>query len=314
MSTAGLINRYVWMVTTIYNRGPISRAELERRFESHFGRGEELGERTFHRYTDAVEELFDIEIKYDRGRQGYVIADRDGIDNMSMRRWLLQTFSVNSALNGNQDLKSRILLENVPSGQSFLMPIVEAMRESVKVHITYRSFQHKEAHSFDVEPWCVKLFEQRWYMLGKTDRFDEPHIYALDRVLAVETTESKFKLPKKFDAEKVFADCYGIILSDKDFDVCPVALETDAWQRNFLRSLPLHHSQVEVETTPEHSIFEFRLCPSFDFRQKILSMGCTVGVLAPASLRAKIYEEGLGEGNAPAIEDIAEYKFRVYKK
>ena len=313
MSTAGLINRYVWLVTTICNRGPISRAELERRFEAHFGRGEELGERTFHRYTDAVEKLFDIEIKYDRGRQGYIIADREEIDNMSMRRWLLQTFTVNSALNGNQDLKSRILLENVPSGQLFLTPIVGAMRESVKLHITYRSFYHKEAYSFDVEPWCVKLFEQRWYMLGKTDMFEEPHIYALDRVLALDTTAEKFKLPKKFDAEKLFADCYGIILNDKDFEVCPVALEVDAWQRNFLRSLPLHHSQVEVENTDEHSIFEFRLCPSFDFRQKILSMGCAVNVLAPAALRTKVYEEGLGEGHATA-EELAEYKFRVYKK
>ena len=55
MSTAGLINRYVWFVTTIYNRGPISLADLQHRFESHFGRGEELSERQFHRYTDAVE-------------------------------------------------------------------------------------------------------------------------------------------------------------------------------------------------------------------------------------------------------------------
>ena len=47
MSTAGLINRYVWFVTTIYNRGPATRSdvatlraryialeELQHRFES----------------------------------------------------------------------------------------------------------------------------------------------------------------------------------------------------------------------------------------------------------------------------------------
>ena len=79
MSTAGLINRYVWFVTTIYNRGPISLEEIQRRYESHFGRGEELSERQFYRYTDAVEELFDIEIKYSRTLRGYMIADREGI-------------------------------------------------------------------------------------------------------------------------------------------------------------------------------------------------------------------------------------------
>ena len=36
MSTAGLINRYVWFVTTIYNRGPITLEEMQCRFESHF--------------------------------------------------------------------------------------------------------------------------------------------------------------------------------------------------------------------------------------------------------------------------------------
>ena len=290
MSTAGLLNRYVWFVTTIYNRGPISLADLQHRFESHFGRGEELGERTFHRYTDAVEELFDIEIKYDRTRKGYVVADREGIDNMAMRKWLLQTFSVSSVLHESQDLKNRILLENVPSGQQHLTTIVDAMRESVKLSMTYQSFGAQNPSTFEVEPWCVKLFEQRWYMLGKSEKYPKPRIYALDRIKALEQTECKFKLPKEFDAEKFFEDYYGIIISDGDFDICPVALKIDSWQSKYLRTLPLHHSQVEIECNEEYSIFEYRLCPTFDFRQKLLSMGGSVEVLAPMALRNKIAE------------------------
>ncbi len=51
MSTAGLINRYVWFVTTIYNRGPISLEEIQHRYELHFGHGEELSERQFHLFV-----------------------------------------------------------------------------------------------------------------------------------------------------------------------------------------------------------------------------------------------------------------------
>ena len=312
MSTAGLINRYVWFVTTIYNRGPISLEEIQRRFESHFGRGEELSERQFHRYTDAVEELFDIEIKYSRTQRGYVIADLEGIDNMGMRKWLIQTFSVNNILHESQDLKNRILLENVPSGQHYLTTIVDAMRESVALSMTYQSFGKSEPSTFEVEPYCVKLFEQRWYMLGMSDKL---RIYALDRIQALEPTERKFKLPKNFDAEKFFEDYYGIIISDEDFDVEPVALKVDWWQSKYLRTLPLHHTQVEVERTEEYSIFEYRLCPSFDFRQKILSMGVAVEVLAPKALReeidinacdmASLYHDHF---NSP------KYKFKVYKK
>ena len=307
MSTAGLLNRYVWFVTTIYNRGPISLADLQHRYESHFGRGEELGERTFHRYTDAVEELFDIEIKYDRVSRGYVVADREGLDNMGMRKWLIQTFSVNNILHENQDLKTRILLEEVPSGQQHLTTIVDAMREGVALSMTYHSFHREEPSTFEVEPYCVKLFEQRWYMLGMSDKL---RIHALDRIKALEPTEHRFKMPKKFNAEEFFKDYYGIIIGDEDFDVEPVALRVNAWQSNYLRTLPLHHTQTEVERNEEYSIFEYRLCPSFDFRQKLLSMGETVEVLAPTKLIAKVCEEGIAEHAQPNEE----YKFKVYKK
>ena len=308
MSTAGLINRYVWFVTTIHNRWPISLADLQHRYESHFGRGEELSERQFHRYTDAVEELFDIEIKYSRSQRGYVVADREGIDNMGMRKWLIQTFSVNNILHESQELKNRILLEDVPSGQQHLTTIVDAMREGVALSMTYHSFHREEPSTFEVEPYCVKLFEQRWYMLGKSEGYDELRLYALDRIKALEPTERKFKLPKKFDAAKFFEDYYGIIIGDKDFDICPVALKVDSWQSKYLRTLPLHHTQVEVERNEEYSIFEYRLCPSLDFRQKILSMGVAVEVLAPTKLIAKVCEEGVAEHAQPNEE----YKFKVY--
>ena len=310
MSTSGLINRYVWFVTTIYNRGPISLEEIQHRFELHFGRGEELSERQFHRYTDAVEELFDIEIKYSRTQRGYIVADREGIDNMGVRKWLIQTFSVNNILHESQDLKNRILLENVPSGQQHLTTIVDAMRESVALSMTYHSFHREDPSTFEVEPYCVKLFEQRWYMLGKSEGYDELRLYALDRIKALEPTERKFKLPKKFDAAKFFEDYYGIIIVDEDFDVEPVALKVDSWQSKYLRTLPLHHTQVEVERNEEYSIFEYRLCPSFDFRKKILSMGATTEVLASAELIAKVREEGIAEYTQPNEE----YKFKVYKK
>ena len=312
MSTAGLINRYVWFVTTIYNRGPITLEEIQHRFESHFGRGEALSERQFHRYTDAMEELFDIEIKYSRSQRGYVVADREGIDNMGMRKWLIQTFSVNNILHESQELKNRILFEDVPSGQQHLTTIVDAMRKSVALSMTYQSFGKTEPSTFEVEPYCVKLFEQRWYMLGMSDKL---RIYALDRIKALEPTERKFNLPKEFDAEKLFADHYGIIIGDEEFDVGPVALKVDSWQSKYLRTLPLHHSQVEVELTEEYSIFEYRLSPSFDFQQKLLSMGNSVGVLAPVALKDIIRKKAEKTVNNNASAGMgSQYHFKVYKK
>lgn len=312
MSTAGLIKKYVWLLSTVHNRGPISLADIQSRFRNQFG--EELSERQFHRYTDAVESLFDIEIKFDRSWNGYVIADREELKDMGMRTWMIQTFSVSSVLHESQDLKNRILLEEVPSGQQHLTTIVDAMRESVALLMTYQSFWMDEPATFEVEPYCVKLFEQRWYMLGKSEGYDDLRIYALDRIKALEPTERKFKLPKKFDAAKFFEDYYGIIISDDDYEVCPVALQVDAQQSNYLRTLPLHHTQVEVERNDKYSIFEYRLCPTFDFRQKVLSMGGSVEVLAPEELVYQMKDEGNGIVVANMFPEMAYYEFKVYKK
>lgn len=181
--------------------------------------------------------------------------------------------------------------------------------------MTYHSFHRDEPSTFEVEPWCVKLFEQRWYMLGKSDGYDELRLYALDRIKSLEQTNSKFKMPKKFNAEEFFKDYYGIIITDEEFDVEPVALKVDSWQSKYLRTLPLHRSQVEVERNEEYSIFEYCLCPTFDFRQKILSMGCSVSVLAPTDLALTMRDEVKStlDNYANAAEQ-SEYKFKVYKK
>lgn len=313
MSTATLLNKYVWLVTTVYNRGPISLTELCSRWERYFGRDDELTERTFHRYTDAVEELFDIDIVYNRMQRGYVINNRDGIDHMTMRKWLIQTFSVNNILRDNHELKNRILLEDVPSGQQYLTPIIEAMRESVTLLLTYHSFHRNEPSTFEVEPWCVKLFQQRWYMLGKSVGYDKPRIYSFDRIKSLELTGHIFKLPPKFDASKYFADYYGIVTGDDDFDVEPVALKVDAGQSNYLRTLPLHHSQVEVERSEMFSIFEYRLCPTFDFRQKLLSMGGSIEVMAPQELIYRMRDEGEAIADKHQMPEMSNYEFKVYK-
>ena len=151
-------------------------------------------------------------------------------------------------------------------------------------------------------------------MLGKSEGYDDLRIYALDRIKALEPIERKFKLPKEFDAAKFFEDSYGIIISDDDYDVCPVALLADAKQSNYLRTLPLHHSQVEVERNDEYSIFEYRLCPTFDFRQKVLSMGGSVEVLAPQELVYHFNSLGHEIAQANMLPQMAYHEFKVYKK
>lgn len=288
-----LFNRYVWLVDTIYRSGKITLEEINRKWLlNSLSGGCEIPKRTFHNHRTAIEQLFDINIECDKSTYEYYIDNAEDIDRGGVRRWLINTFAVNNLINESHKLKQRIQFENIPSGQQYLTPIIEAMRDEITLDITYQSYGMDEPASFEVQPYFVKVFKQRWYLIGKSDKL---RIYALDRIHDLSTTQTRFKMPAGFDPEAYFADCYGII-HDTNEKAELVRLKVAAGQANYLRALPLHHSQKEEERNADYSIFSMYLKPSFDFQQEILWMGDSVEVLSPASLRKtikNIHEESM---------------------
>ena len=284
---ANLFNRYIWLVDNILRAGErgITLEEINRRWmRSQYNEtGENYPERSFHRHKNAIKEMFDIDIECDKRTGCYTIANADDIDNGSVRTWLLNTFAVNNLINESHQLKRRILFEEIPSGQRFLTTIIEAMRDGLTVMLTYQSFNKDNPHTFEVHPYCVKVFKQRWYLVAYSPWYDAMRIYALDRVFEVETTETAFKLPKNFDAKEYFADAFGIIVSE--YAVENVEVKVADGQREYFRTLPLHPSQQETETVEDYSVFTFRLRPTFDFQQELRRYGSAVEVLSPQWLR-----------------------------
>lgn len=285
---ANLFNRYIWLVDNILRAGRrgITLEEINRRWmRSQYNEtGENYPERSFHRHKNAIKEMFDIDIQCDKRTGCYSIANADDMNQGGLRSWLLNTFAVNNLINESYHLKRRILFEEIPSGQRFLTSIIEAMRDGHTVMLTYQSFNMESPATFEVHPYCVKVFKQRWYMVAYNPWYDDVRIYALDRVEAVETTETTFKLPKNFDAKEYFANYFGIII-DKNCKVEKIRIKVFGMQRSYLHTLPLHATQQEVETAADYSVLEFRLRPTFDFTQELRRYGSQIEVLSPQWLR-----------------------------
>ena len=267
-----LLNKYVWLVDTIYRHKFISFERInELWLENDMSEGLEIPKRTFHTWIHEVEEMFGLVIMCERkGGYNYYIENAEEIRQGGLRNWLLNTISTGNLLMENRQLKDRILLEEVPSVKDHLSPILDAMKADKTLLITYQSYWREESNTFELEPYCVKLFKQRWYLVGRSPYYNQIRVYALDRIQGLETLEKKFKMPKKFNPKAFFEDYYGII-ANENAQVETVRLKVSANQSNYLRSLPLHPSQKEVEKGEEYSIFELRLCPEFDFQQEILA-------------------------------------------
>lgn len=284
-------DRCVWLIETINRHGHIpfkeisylwSRSKVNTMGESY------LPERTFHNHIEAIYDTFGIEIKCDRSL-GYYIANDDDLESNGIRQWMLNSLSLNNLMKESRDMRDRIILENIPSSQRWLTALVDAIKDQKAIEMTYQSFFSTEPNTFEAHPWCLKLFRQRWYLLARSEAYDEPRIYALDRILDVRETARKLKVPKKFNAHDFFSQYFGIIVDGNEPET--VRLKVDAGQAKYYKSLPLHDSQREVETTGEYTIFEYRLVPTFDFKQEVLSKGPSVEVLAPASFRQEILSD-----------------------
>lgn len=286
-----LFNRYIWLIDLIYSAGYITREEIDRRWSRaslNFDHESMIPERTFHRYKDAIQEMFQIDIRYNKSR-GYYIENTEDIQRDELRQWLIGTFAVENLIGESSELRRRILLEDIPSGQRHLTPIIEAMRDGVKIRIMYQSFHSAEPSTFILAPYCVRVFRQRWYVLGTSEKGKELRLYGLDRILNTERTATPFAPPKDFDAEAFFANGYGVTVDERKPEI--VRISVDAYQANYLRSLPIHPSQEETERNNDYSVFQFFIVPTYEFIKELLSYGGTLEVLSPKWLRKEIRQE-----------------------
>lgn len=286
------VRKYIWLLDILRRKGKLTFKELnELWLNDEISEGVELSIRTFHKWRIAIEDLFAINIENEgKGEYRYYISTLYGVDNNPLYGWLIDTFSLGNLMMNSLSLHERILLESVPS-KRFLPTVISAMKEGKALRVRYKAFWQETEKMVLLDPYCIRLFRQRWYLLGRHTLVDKLFIYALDRVVEMAKEENlKFKLPTSFSAEDYFSKAYGIIVGDETPEE-RVALKVSAWHTHYLRSLPLYHSQAEKESSEGYSIFEYQLCPTLDFQQTLLSFAAEVEVLSPKWLRESIFDQ-----------------------
>jgi len=290
MNTYTKFKEYIWLVNTIYHARAITLSEINKKWlQTEMSEGITLSRTTFHRHRIAIEEIFGLYIDCDKKRGNkYFIGNREVLEEDSVQNWMLSTMSVGNILSESHSLHDRILLENVPSGGEMLQQVIKAMKESKKISITYRRYGGHATRTFELEPYCLKLFVQRWYLLG---RFADKGmaIFSFDRILEIKMSNEKFKVDEDFDAASYFIDCFGVML-DENSKPEKVLIRAYGYEPYYLRDLPLHHSQREIQSTEEYSDFELRLKITSDFKSKLLSRGEWIEILEPKALAEEIVE------------------------
>lgn len=283
-----LIRRYVWLVDTVRRAGHISLDEINARWLDNYSLNPDheaaIPERTFHRHREAIADLFDIEIACDRTTSSYYVKDASSLDRPSFTSWLFNGLALDNQLTSNESVKNRIIYEDTPGGAEHLPIIVEAIAGNRVLSMTYRSYNRAEDTKWEIEPWGLKQYRCRWYLIGCKVGDDYPLTFALDRIVNIDITDSIFKPDKEEDVNETFSDVVGVFV-DPDLDVEDVIVRVYGKQRNYFESTPVHHTQTILKRNQEYTDYGFRLRPEYEFQHEILRLGPDAEVISPKWLR-----------------------------
>ena len=265
--------------------------------DTDMSEGVELARSTFNRHKDAIEDIFGIYI--DCNRQNgyrYTIGNKEVLSDNSVQNWMLSTLTVNNIVGEALSLQDRILLQPALVEGDYLKMVIEAMKKSVKLEVDYRRYGKEEARHLTFEPYCIKLFKQRWYILGHfyhKATADRPEVdyfgmFSFDRILNMSLTDDKFRIKPGFNAQAYFDECFGVLVNDNT-QAERIVIRVFGDERYYVRDLPIHKSQREIGQGDGYTDFELFMRPTIDLSTHFVSRSFLIKVLEPQWLADEIH-------------------------
>ncbi len=287
------IKRYIWLIDLLQNNEEMTFKDISLAWQEETSlnpKGEELPLRTFHNQIKAIKEIFDIEIVYENR---FWQIDSQSWNVSKLKLSLLSKLSLNNSILAYTPLNERIIYEEdiVPDNE-VIRTLTYAMSKGIRLILRYQPFG-KSQKIYSVDPYCLKMYNHRWYLLCKDRNKKVMRVFALDeRLLSVDTPNNplecdKFDYPEGFDGKKYFDAFVGVIVNPGEAET--IRIKAFGVQADYMRSAPIHHSQKEVAMGKNYSVFELHLNPnSIELEQLLFSKIDQIEVLVPESLRDKM--------------------------
>ena len=300
MSKKGYISRYLIIIKKLKVKPYSSFDELQNSFdyqldylkdkEDNLSVG--FSKRTFQRDISEIRNLFGIDIEYSANNKGYFISNNE-MENMNFQR-MMEAFDLFNMLNSTKDSTPFIHFEKrKPQGTENFNGLLHAIQNKFQIRFTYQKFDDDEISHRIAEPYALKEFKNRWYVMAKDLKDQGIKSFSLDRLTKMEITKKTFLAPFDFDIEESFRYCFGIISPNADKPE-NILLSFDVNQGKYIKTLPLHETQQIILDNENELQIQLKLFITYDFLMELLSHGDRVKVLKPKVLVDKIREMHLG--------------------
>ncbi|MCH8535899.1 MAG: WYL domain-containing protein [Flavobacteriaceae bacterium] len=245
-----------------------------------------FSKRTLQRDLREIRNIFGIDIEYSKSQKGYYISHSEN-ENMNFQR-MIEAFDMFNSLNIAQDLTPFIDLEKRrPQGTDNLYGLLHSIKNMYLITFTYQKFWEEESSLRLVEPYALKEFKNRWYLMAKDCNDTKTKSFALDRLTKLEITNQSFTYPENFSIEEKYRFCFGIISSTSQRPQ-DIVLSFDPFQGKYIKTLPLHNTQQILTDNETELRIKLKLYITHDFVMELLSFGGNMKVIQPKSLIKQI--------------------------
>jgi predicted DNA-binding transcriptional regulator YafY len=309
MSQQGTIRRYALIIEKIGNKQFPSFQMIK---DYLFDHGFEISDRTLQRDIEQIRTEFGVEILYARGANGYYIDHEMSLNADAFLRFLEIVTTAELLVDSIRDSKESLSYISFESqgnlkGIENLKPLLFAIKNQREIRFRHESFQTGEINEYIVSPYLLKEYQNRWYILGTIGGGLELRTFGIDRIVDLEVQDSIFVPDSDLKPKQLFNHLIGLTYSlDKPQEII---LSFTQLQGKYIKSLPLHGSQIVLYDTEEELRVSLFLIPNYEFRQQILKLGDTVQVIQPEKLRDEIKNilvRSLKNYDAPAELNLKE--------
>jgi len=258
---------------------------LRQEFEL-FDSPKEISLRTFQRDINEIRTIFNIDIQCNTNNQYYINED----ETQEFSNRMLEAFDIINSLNIANEVSPYVILEKRCSlGTEYILALLKAIKDRTIIKINYQKFDEETPSERELEPYALKEFKGRWYLLAKDLKDDIIKTFALDRIKAIKSIGKKYSVSTESSATEYFRHCYGIFLPEEN-EPSEIVLAFNPLQGKYIKSYPLHESQKILLDGEEELRISLYLNESYDLIMELLSFGPNVKVIKPLSLKNKMQE------------------------
>jgi predicted DNA-binding transcriptional regulator YafY len=288
MSKRESINRYNLIIKLLKKR-PSSFEEISRFLEQESEIQScdfSISKRTFQRDLADIRSIYNIEIAFDYTRKVYhLVSDQSPEHNDR----LFEAFDTFNALNIRERLADFLHLEKrQPQGTENLYGLLHAIRNRLQIKFIHHKFWEDKPTVRTLNPYALKEFRNRWYVMGLDLGDKQIKSFALDRLSDLDIIKNiKFSVPVDFDMQEHFRYCFGII-SPNNNKPEEIVLSFTPLQGKYIKTLPLHETQEIILDNKHELRIKLRLFITHDLLMEILSFGDGVQVISPPQLVEEI--------------------------